>query len=350
MSPSSQERDPVMFSTRVSLLSAALLAAAAVASRGQPPPTAPPPPPGGPVAALEDMLRQEAGPDLAARKTRINQLIGQMDLEELSRVLLLPDWRTLESAVPKTEAERDRIQVDLQSRSDAAERFRDRAKEAMKAAKAAPTGTTPAGAGGRRPRQGRHRRPDRRDGRGRPQARLPHAVVRPARPPRRAGKPDRLPRRPALGADARPDRPDEIRRRLRPAGRRPGPPIRRPRARRDSAGQPQPGRRSAGADSRRQEQLPGAASHGRRRDGRIGPGRRRGDAALARPGRGRPQPLPRLRPGGVRAVLRHGLSAGQPLEVRRAALHAFARIATEMLDIAVIPQTNESAPRELDPG
>ncbi len=49
------------------------------------------------------------------------------------------------------------------------------------------------------------------------------------------------------------------------------------------------------------------------------------------------------------AVLQHGLSADQPLEVRRTCLRAFGRISTEMLDISVVPQTNEGPPRELDP-
>ncbi len=49
------------------------------------------------------------------------------------------------------------------------------------------------------------------------------------------------------------------------------------------------------------------------------------------------------------AVLKHGLSADQPLEVRRACLRAFGRITTEMLDSSVIPQTNETPARELDP-
>ena len=40
------------------------------------------------------------------------------------------------------------------------------------------------------------------------------------------------------------------------------------------------------------------------------------------------------------AVLRQGLAPDQPTGVRRASLLAFGRIASEMLDISVIPETN----------
>ena len=145
-----------MFSTRVPLPGAAprrrrlwpvaggllVVAAFAGAARAQPP-AAPPPPPGGQVAALQNILRQEAGPDLAARQAAIKKLIDSMDLEQLSRVLVLPDWRVLESAVPRSEAERNRIQSDLQARNAASNLFLDKAKEAVKAAKTAPAGAAP---------------------------------------------------------------------------------------------------------------------------------------------------------------------------------------------------------------
>ena len=49
------------------------------------------------------------------------------------------------------------------------------------------------------------------------------------------------------------------------------------------------------------------------------------------------------------AVLRQGLATDQPIGVRRASLLAFGRIATEMLDISVIPETNGAPPPDLEP-
>ena len=102
-----------------------------------------PPTGGGNVQALQDLLRGEVGPDLAARKARMTDLINLMDLTQLSRVLLLQEWRTLESSVPRTEAERKRMDDDTQARTLAAERFREKAKEAIKAAREAPMGGAP---------------------------------------------------------------------------------------------------------------------------------------------------------------------------------------------------------------
>ena len=48
------------------------------------------------------------------------------------------------------------------------------------------------------------------------------------------------------------------------------------------------------------------------------------------------------------AVLEKGLAPSQPVEIRRACLHAFARITTEMLDISVIPEKNYPAIRSDD--
>ncbi len=49
------------------------------------------------------------------------------------------------------------------------------------------------------------------------------------------------------------------------------------------------------------------------------------------------------------AVLRQGLASDQPTGVRQASLLAFGRIASEMLDISVIPETNGAPPPDLDP-
>ncbi len=103
----------------------------------------PPPVGGGKVEELQNLLRGEGGPDLAARKDRITKLINQMDLTGLSRVLLLQEWRTLESGVPRTDAERKRMDDDSQVRALAAERFRQKAKEAIKAVREAPKGGSP---------------------------------------------------------------------------------------------------------------------------------------------------------------------------------------------------------------
>ncbi|HVS39321.1 MAG TPA: HEAT repeat domain-containing protein [Gemmataceae bacterium] len=122
------------------LLLAAVFAGAALAQ----PPVEPPPPPGGPVAALQNILSQEAAADLAARRANLAKLIGAMDLGELSQVLLLEDWRTLETQVNdplKPKAELARIQTDLQARSDAVQAFLTKGKAAMRAAREAPTGT-----------------------------------------------------------------------------------------------------------------------------------------------------------------------------------------------------------------
>ena len=47
-------------------------------------------------------------------------------------------------------------------------------------------------------------------------------------------------------------------------------------------------------------------------------------------------------------MLRHGLTADQPAEVRRTSLLAFGRIASEMLDISVLPETNIAPPPDTD--
>ena len=131
------------------LFVAALVAAGAVRAQpvppSQPPTASPPPPAGSPVEALQNILKGESGPDLAARKNKITQLINGMDLTQLSRVLLLQEWRNLETGVPRTEAERTRMDDDSQARTLAAERFREKAKEAIQAVRAAPKGTSPEG-------------------------------------------------------------------------------------------------------------------------------------------------------------------------------------------------------------
>jgi hypothetical protein len=110
--------------------------AATVAAAAEP--TAPV---GDPVAALRDLLKQGAGPDLAAREGKITELLDKMDLEELSRVLLLQEWRPPEQA-GLTEAERKRADDDLEARTKAraevASRFRQKALDMM----ATPAGAT----------------------------------------------------------------------------------------------------------------------------------------------------------------------------------------------------------------
>ena len=130
------------------LFVAAFVAAGAAHAQPVPPsqPSAnqpPPSPAGGPVESLQDILKGEGGPDLAARKDKITQLINGMDLTQLSRVLLLQEWRTLEGGVPRTEAERKRMEDDSAVRTLAAERFRQKAKEAIQAVRETPKGTTP---------------------------------------------------------------------------------------------------------------------------------------------------------------------------------------------------------------
>ncbi len=49
-----------------------------------------------------------------------------------------------------------------------------------------------------------------------------------------------------------------------------------------------------------------------------------------------------------KAVLQKGLAPGQPVEIRRACLHSFSKITLEMLDISVIPEKNFPALRSDD--
>ncbi len=362
MSPSSLEHDPIMFSTRVpvpgaaprrrrlSPLAGGLFAAAvfAVAVRGQPP-AVPPPPPGGPVAALQDMLREEAGPDLAARKAKINQLIAQMDLEQLSRVLLLADWRTLESAVPKSDAERVRIQGDLQARGDVAVRFRDKAKEAMKAAKAAPTGTTPeehaaadldkaavAALIGETADAGR---------------KLDYLSQMSSSRGPRGGTVSQIGYLAGQLSELTPDLIDltKFSDTSVPAA---AAQVRRSAAR--ALGEIQPANPTQVIDALGQiladknnsldlrltaaqamDQLAQAAAEEMQRS--LGLDEAVRDRFLD------------FAQAVWRSVLQNGLPTDQPLEVRRTCLRAFGRIATEMLDISVVPQANESPPSELDP-
>ncbi len=346
-----------MFSTRVHLPNAAarrrwsipvagslLLAVAATAA------AEPQPPPGGAVAALQDILRQEAGPDLAARRTKINQLVAQMDLEELSRVLLLPDWSTLELEIAgaKSEADKARILGDLQLRSAAAERFRDKAKEAIKAAKEAPAGNT------------RQERAD---------AMLAKAATA-----------DLIGETAAAG------------RKLDYLAQIPGP-------RTPSNQQSQIGYLA----QQLSELTPGLIDLAKFNDATVPEA-----SALAR--RSAARALGEIQPANPTqvigaleemladknnsldlrlaaagsmdelaqaaakemqhslgpdeavqnrfldfaqavwlAVLRHGLAADQPAEVRLVCLHAFSRVASEMLELSVVPETNPTPPKDLDP-
>jgi HEAT repeat protein len=77
------------------------------------------------------------------RGLQLLDLIDTMELEELSRVLLLQDWRNLDSAIPRSDAAQRRREDDAQAREAAAVRFRQKAKEAMKAAKETPKGSDP---------------------------------------------------------------------------------------------------------------------------------------------------------------------------------------------------------------
>jgi hypothetical protein len=69
------------------------------------------------------------------RSLKLMDLIGGMELEELSRVLLLQEWRNLDATAPRSDAALRRRDDDSQAREAAAVRFRQKAKEAMQAAK-----------------------------------------------------------------------------------------------------------------------------------------------------------------------------------------------------------------------
>ncbi len=59
-----------------------------------------PPAPNDPVGALQEMLKTEPGPDLDARQRQMDKLINQMELDQLSRALLLQDWPSQSVVAP----------------------------------------------------------------------------------------------------------------------------------------------------------------------------------------------------------------------------------------------------------
>ena len=342
--------------TALGLLVTAFVAAGAIHAQPVPPsipaPTeSPPPPAGGPVEALQNILKGESGPDLAARKDKITQLINGMDLTQLSRVLLLQEWRNLETGVPRTEAERTRMDDDSQARTLAAERFRQKAKEAIQAVRAAPKGTSP-----ERRTEVMLARAATADLIGETAAagrKLDYLTqISGAAPPGRPGQVQ--PRVGYLAQQLSGLTPDliELTKLNDPTVPRASALARRAAAR--ALGQIQPldpaevvgalenllANRNNSAELRVAaaeaiDSLAQAASDEMQRSLGLDDNIQNRFLDFAQ--------------AVWTAVLRQGLAPDQPIGVRRASLLAFGRIASEMLDISVIPETNGAPPPDLDP-
>ncbi len=128
-----------------------VLAAFAGAARGQPAarrPRSRPPSRRPSRAAASPPFRtfsvRKSPPTWPRKPGLLAKLIAPMDLGELSKVLLLEDWRVLDIEQNNPLNTRDevaRIRGDLQARDDAVKEFLDKARAAMKAARDEPTGT-----------------------------------------------------------------------------------------------------------------------------------------------------------------------------------------------------------------
>jgi HEAT repeat protein len=358
MSASCQECNPIMLTTRVPTRGAAprlpqpssialgLLFTVLAAAGAAPVPDQPPP--GDSVAALRDLLTEESGPDLAKRKERMNELIGNMELEELSRVLLLGEWRTLEGAVPRSEVSQRRKEDDIKTREAAAERFRQKAKEAMKAAKAAPKGSDPqAGAAAMLIRAATADLIGETAAAGRKLDYL--TLISSPRNPQSA--PAQIGSLAQQLSDLTPDL-IELTKLNDPVAPEASGDARRSAAR--ALGQIQPADpaqvvgalaqiladktntldlRIAAAES--MDQLAQAASEEMQRS--LGLDENIKNRFLD------------FSQAVWQAVLQQGLAPGQPVEVRRTSLHAFNRITTEMLDISVIPESNSPLSLDIKP-
>jgi hypothetical protein len=100
-----------------------------------------PPAPNDPVGALQEILKAEPGTDLDARRQKMDKLIDQMELDQLSRALLLQDWPS--QSVVSTEVQDKRLTNDENARKRVAQRFVQKAQDAIKAVRAAPQQTDP---------------------------------------------------------------------------------------------------------------------------------------------------------------------------------------------------------------
>ncbi len=100
-----------------------------------------PPAPNDPVGALQDILKSETGTDLDARRQKMDKLINQMELDQLSRALLLQDWPS--QSVVSTEVQDKRLTIDENARKLVAQRFVQKAQDAIKAVRAAPEQADP---------------------------------------------------------------------------------------------------------------------------------------------------------------------------------------------------------------
>jgi HEAT repeat protein len=101
-----------------------------------------PPPPDDPVGALQEILKAAPAQDLDARLQKMNKLIDQMELDQLSRALLLQDWPS--QAFVSSEVQDKRLANDENARKRVAQRFVQKAQDAIKAVRAAPQQTEPA--------------------------------------------------------------------------------------------------------------------------------------------------------------------------------------------------------------
>jgi HEAT repeat protein len=101
-----------------------------------------PPPPDDPVGALQEILKGESGQDLDARLQKMTKLIDQMELDQLSRALLLQDWPS--QAIVPSDVPDKRLTNDENARKRVAQRFVQKAQDAIKAVRAAPQQTEPA--------------------------------------------------------------------------------------------------------------------------------------------------------------------------------------------------------------
>ena len=100
-----------------------------------------PPPPDDPVGALQSLLKTEPGTDLDARRQQMDKLINEMELDQLSLALLLQDWPS--QSVVFTEVQDKRLTIDENARKLVAQRFVQKAQDAIKAVRAAPQQTDP---------------------------------------------------------------------------------------------------------------------------------------------------------------------------------------------------------------
>ena len=99
------------------------------------------PAPDDPVGALQNILKTEPGTDLDARRQQMDKLINGMELDQLSSALLLQDWPS--QSVVFTEVQDKRLAVDENARKLVAQRFVQKAQDAIKAVRAAPQQTDP---------------------------------------------------------------------------------------------------------------------------------------------------------------------------------------------------------------